>query len=190
MKNILLTILLLIPTACSTTQSVFNASIFSTTPEAQNIRLFLSRAHMTGTDYEHYQLSDNTLLFECGTILNNRFRVQESQEVLIDNTLSSTLLNEADIISSQYLGDISIKEELPKPGTNKHLADPGKLELKIWNSESETQIKTSLDGASKGRKNFIKAIRELGRDLRKSTGKESLCQNASFYGFHDSKEKS
>ena len=190
MKHIILLSTLLVLSACSTTQSVFNSSIFNSTPSSQNIRLFLSRAHLNGTDYEHYQLSENTLLYECGNILNNRFRVQESQEKALDETLSSTLLNEADLISSQYTDDASIKEELPKPGTNKHLADPGKLELKIWNNESATQIKTSLDGISEGRKSFTKAIRELGRDLRKTTGKESLCSNASFYGFHDTREKS
>ncbi|MBX7145227.1 MAG: hypothetical protein K1X79_12300 [Oligoflexia bacterium] len=149
----------------------------NTTPELRSLELFLSRAHLTGTDFEQYKFDSGTLFSECGSIKRGRFMPEDHSLTELKENLASELA----ALVQPLAVEKNAAKDLAQSGDNSWLADPGQFQLKVVTSQGESQWKTSLDSISSPTSALEHKLQKLATALR-SAASDPHCGNKSFYG--------
>lgn len=145
-------------------------------PQINSLELFLSRAHLAGTEFEQYKLDSGTLFSECGDIRRGRFMPLE--HAVMD--VQSDTLSELNQLA-QPLATESARQDLSAAGDNSWLADPGQFQLRLTTSSGIFTWKTSLDSISSPTSAAEHKLMKLASALR-LVSESTHCGNKSFFG--------
>lgn len=164
----------LIFASCSTTSKISIPQDFS----VSSVELYLARASLNATDFEQYNLNNNTLFAECGSLIRGKHKATQQN---IISTQKETNKKIDELVWNIINADQKIYALLKKPGKNESLFDPGKFLLNINYSSDKKTIHTSLDNISSAGTKLEKNILKLTKTIRKEN-KNRLCGFEDFYG--------
>jgi hypothetical protein len=169
------TLLLSVSAACSSSQPLTPDTVVNLT-KIQGIELFMSRAHLSDTEFEQYKLGEGTLFSECGSIRRGRF-LPQSHEI---TRLSAEQLKSLHTLAGSIQKKPS-KNQLEAPGDNSWLADPGQFSLLIESEAGAQKINASLDSISSASTTHERELKAIASEMRQLAG-GSPCGNNTFFG--------
>lgn len=175
-KNFFLVISILLITSCSAT--VEEEAPIEEKDSFRSIELFLSRASLGDSEFEHYKLVGKNLFRECGKMPRGKPVVtfQRFEPITVD---SMTLARRRVLDLLVFLESGEVNWE--KPGNTRSLVDPGKAKLTIDATDGMTIIDTSLDSLVDPRTKHARYLKKVTEAFRAAAGSE-MCGNKHFYG--------
>ncbi len=141
------------------------------------LELFMSRATLSGTKFEHFKLLGQKLFVECGDIKAGK-QTTNSQDVLkIEPATAQEIALSAGSVF-EVIDQHPFKFE--NPGSNKNLFDPGQFTLVVASGEKQHKLQSSFDDVTNG---DFKAERRIKKtaELLRGAAQDKLCGNKSFF---------
>lgn len=173
----LLGLLFLLLTSCSSSAPAGKAP-GAAAPLPESLELYMSRATLSGTKFEHFKLLGQKLFVECGDIQGGR-QSTGSQEVLkLDPAVSQQIG-----LSASSVFEVIDKHpfKFETPGSNKNLFDPGQFTLSLETKDKQHKLESSFDSAISGDFQAERRIKKTAELLR-GAAQEKLCGNKIFFG--------
>jgi hypothetical protein len=168
----------------------------SAKPPPQDLTLFFSRTSANVTEFEQYTMRGTDLLWECGTTQRGR-NVPAAQDLRI-LSIDSISVTIAPLLHEIDRSIVTKGANLPKPGKDRNLADPGRYLLNFTLPDRPPlKIETSFDAVVNGetglpldklawRLRSLAATGELNDDASFKVGETAigqvLCDNSTFFG--------
>lgn len=149
-----------------------------------SIELYISRAALTDTEFEHYKVLSSNMFRECGKVRRGR-HITDHQGV---NPIDEVKLLELKKLAGEVLNEPQGDHDFLPSGKNAHFADPGQLLLTLETDEKQFDIKTSLDSISQAASPAEVQVRKLVTALRHAST-DPNCGKKPFFGLPGDRTK-
>lgn len=175
----LLTPCILVLTGCSLLSTTDSSSISDADLAKVSYSLHLTRASLTGQEFEQYKALPQGVFMECGTVRRGRAEVSEQQ---IESP-SAERQREIRIAAAELLQE-SLSDQAASydpPGNASAFTDPGRYTLTIVRGSDKAEIKTSFDWVERKQTLLAAKLHAFTRLIRGATA-HAPCRNEEFYG--------
>jgi len=108
----------------------------------KSLEVYLSRASLSGVDFEQYKISGETLFFECGILKRGHHQVKGELVEKLKARQRQELASKTWGLSQSLTG---LKEPFEKPGQSRNMFDPGRISVLAELPNRKIEIESSLD---------------------------------------------
>ena len=173
--------LLAFGTISTTFSGCFSSDTPLSDPPTTNIsyELYMARASLTGTEYEQYKLLPMGMYQECGILRRGRSVVTQQDILALPQSVRGKMAALFAALSERMLSNPP--ENMPTPGNNADMFDPGKFLLTGFTDGKPLSIKTSFDAVVNGSSEIEQVMARLAETAR-GVSETPPCKNVEFFG--------
>ena len=142
------------------------------------LELYLSRASLSGADFEQYKIIDDDLFFECGVVKRGRHQAKDESFTKLS---AASMADFPALVWKLAQADEELEHPFEEPGQSRDMFDPGQVLLSAELPNRKLTIKTSVDGVIDPMNRGQIALFELIA-LMRGLPETPPCGLAQFYG--------